>query len=173
MALIDCPGCGKKISEWADICPGCGFSFSPSQSIICEECNGKVNANLKECPYCGFPIRKGMAKPLSQEKPVPLIKQHSKLLCPRCRSVNVSVNVNESIVGYKGNSEIRKKSVITNTANSLGRKGMIAATGGLWLLTPKKSKYKEISKGKVQSNMKSVGSCHNCGYTWIIREIRR
>lgn len=32
---------------------------------------------------------------------------------------------------------MRKKSVVTRAGNSLGRAGMIAATGGLWALTPK------------------------------------
>ena len=37
---------------------------------------------------------------------------------------------------------------MTRAGNSLGRAGMIAATGGLWALTPKKSKYKEKKSSK-------------------------
>lgn len=31
MALIPCPGCGRQISEYARVCPGCGFALLPNR----------------------------------------------------------------------------------------------------------------------------------------------
>ena len=88
--------------------------------------------------------------------------------CPRCGSNNIQVNVDNIVTNYGSRSEIRKKSAITNTANSLGRKGMILATGGLWALTPKKSKYNEIQKGKVKTMQVKTAICQNCGCSWNV-----
>ena len=93
-------------------------------------------------------------------------KNTLKLTCPNCESDNVTVNVENVANGYSGKSELRKKSVVTNTANSAGRLGMTMMTGGLWLLTPKKSKYKEIQKGKTNYVKITTCICQNCGYSW-------
>lgn len=33
MALVNCPGCGKKISEHATLCPSCGMSYSQTNDV--------------------------------------------------------------------------------------------------------------------------------------------
>ena len=46
MSMIECPECGKRISDKASFCPGCGCPASEfSRSEVMEE-NG-------ECPFCG------------------------------------------------------------------------------------------------------------------------
>lgn len=58
------------------------------------------------------------------------------------------MNIEPSEETIKGSSEIRKKSIVTRKANKVGRRAMTMATGGLWLLTPKRSKYKEVYRFK-------------------------
>ena len=90
----------------------------------------------------------------------------AELRCPCCKSSNISVSMayTEKIKGYSG--ELRKKSPITRAGNRIGRATMIMATGGLWALTPKKSKYR--TKGKVKSKTISHKDaiCQNCGFSW-------
>ena len=120
--------------------------------------------------YVSYPKNKNSNNPnkvnnyeLQTEK---AYKNTLKLTCPNCESDNVTVNVENVANGYSGKSELRKKSVVTNTANSAGRLGMTMMTGGLWLLTPKKSKYKEIQKGKTNYVKITTCICQNCGYSW-------
>ena len=49
MALINCPECGKEISDKAASCPNCGYP-------ICEPASSQVQQAQEEylvCPYCG------------------------------------------------------------------------------------------------------------------------
>ena len=91
-----------------------------------------------------------------------------KLHCKRCGSENVSVQLDVVTESYGGRSEIRKKSAITNIGNSAGRAGMALMTGGLWLLTPKKSKYNEVQIGNVKTKKIKTAVCQDCGKSWRI-----
>lgn len=85
------------------------------------------------------------------------------IYCPYCLSTNINIKetVSESI--SRGKSEVRKKSAITRAGNKAGRAGMIMMTGGLWSLTPKKSKYNEVSESKVEYHTKTTKTCMDCG----------
>lgn len=49
MALINCPECGKEISEQASNCPHCGYAIKPDSPI-----NVNVNSGCSvKCPKCG------------------------------------------------------------------------------------------------------------------------
>ena len=130
LRLINCPCCGREISNMSET-----------------------------CIHCGQPINIGVKDSSSR-------KNTSLMICPVCKSNNINVSVDNVPIGYNGKSELRKKSVITNTANSAGRLGMIMMTGGLWALTPKKSKYKEIQKRKTSYMKIKTCVCQNCGYSW-------
>ena len=61
MALIECKHCGKKISDKAKICPGCGKatisdSNTADSTITCVECGAQLKEGLESCPNCGCPI---------------------------------------------------------------------------------------------------------------------
>ena len=62
MALIKCVECGKKISEYAEVCPNCGYNYNDkeinNEIIKCPECNHKVDENKKICQNCGFDLGK-------------------------------------------------------------------------------------------------------------------
>lgn len=89
--------------------------------------------------------------------------------CPKCYSLNIGYEFVQDSAKTKGKSEVRKKSVVTRAGNSLGRAGMIAATAGLWALTPKKSKYKETKKSKTDINNKQMAICQDCGNSWEVK----
>ena len=49
MAMIQCPECGKEISDKAKTCPRCGVPI-----YVCPEC-GRVSADCEGvCPHCGY-----------------------------------------------------------------------------------------------------------------------
>ena len=64
MALINCPFCGKKISEKAVRCPHCGIDFNlwskedmdNAAKRNCEECGASLIKGMESCPQCGWPI---------------------------------------------------------------------------------------------------------------------
>lgn len=62
MAMIQCPECGKEISDKAKKCIHCGKVFVEekpvNEEIRCSEC-GAVLAEIDEiCPNCGCPVEK-------------------------------------------------------------------------------------------------------------------
>lgn len=54
MAMINCPECGKQISDKAVSCPNCGYSLKAVKK--CEECGAILPQGAKSCPQCGLPI---------------------------------------------------------------------------------------------------------------------
>ena len=68
MALINCPQCGKEISDKASFCPQCGFELTNANSekneddnlkvLVCEECGKEISEDENFCPNCGCPITK-------------------------------------------------------------------------------------------------------------------
>lgn len=96
------------------------------------------------------------------------IKFLHKIYCPKCNSFNVEITMQSTEENSEGTSEVRKKSIVTRTGNTVGRGAMIMATGGLWALTPKKSKYIEKKKGKTKVINKKFAICQECGNSWEI-----
>lgn len=137
------------------------------QLISCPCCGKRVSNQALACPDCGQPIAN---QPVIREVVVQdSLNTQTAICCPRCGAKSVSVTLDTIAVGAKTKGEIREKSVVTNTANSVGRGAMIAATGGLWALTPKKSKYNEISTTKIKNKTVKNAVCQDCGYSWEIR----
>lgn len=68
MALINCPKCGKEISDRMQTCYYCGYSidkFKEEKIIeagepfsICCKCRKKVSIHLEICPHCNQKIQK-------------------------------------------------------------------------------------------------------------------
>ncbi len=55
MALIQCPQCGKEISDQATQCVHCGYQMGNSQHR-CKECGVVLTGNERVCPNCGYPL---------------------------------------------------------------------------------------------------------------------
>lgn len=62
MALINCPACGKEISDKAKECPQCGQILAQDAPleeaipILCEECGAEIPVESNVCPNCGCPV---------------------------------------------------------------------------------------------------------------------
>lgn len=52
MALINCPECGREVSDKAVSCPGCGYPLQKSEIPRKEE--EETESNGKFCPVCGY-----------------------------------------------------------------------------------------------------------------------
>ncbi len=55
MALINCPECGKEISDKAQVCPNCGVPLD-NYVIVCPDCGQEISNKANACPNCGRPI---------------------------------------------------------------------------------------------------------------------
>lgn len=59
MALVNCPNCGKEISDKAEQCPQCGYEFVKNNKTgICAECGAEIGCGNTECQNCGCPVSK-------------------------------------------------------------------------------------------------------------------
>lgn len=68
MAVINCPQCGKEISDEASFCPQCGFKLTNTDSekfeennlkvLVCEKCGKEISEDEKFCTNCGCPVTK-------------------------------------------------------------------------------------------------------------------
>ena len=56
MALIECPGCGERISDKAKKCIHCGYELIQESPKTCPECGAELNESDAICPNCGFPV---------------------------------------------------------------------------------------------------------------------
>jgi len=50
MALINCPECGKEISDKAASCPNCGATVKRK---FCQHCGEAIDNDCVVCPKCG------------------------------------------------------------------------------------------------------------------------
>ncbi len=166
MALIICPECGKEFSDKAPACPNCGCPISEMywddnvQEDSFEDEKPKKYSTFHRLLYGN----NANAKEAWQNAD----KVHAGQLCPICSSHNIEIHTEDIGEKYKGRSEVREKSALTRAGNKAGRAAMIGMTGGLWALTPKKSDYSEVKKGKSKIIKKRVAYCRDCGNQWTL-----
>jgi len=68
VAMINCPNCGKQISDKALSCPSCGLELNKGEkpkevARFCEECGVEIPNGITACPACGCPV------PVKEEVP--------------------------------------------------------------------------------------------------------
>lgn len=68
--LINCPECGKQISDQSKQCIHCGYPLDKAQNTTSEN----IKTSIKKCPVCGA------------EKET-IIKDNIKECCPVCDHV--------------------------------------------------------------------------------------
>lgn len=77
MPLINCPNCGKEISDKALACPQCGMNIIKEdenkdiEELICTDCGAILEKGMDVCPNCGCPVesQNGDLKNSADEKP--------------------------------------------------------------------------------------------------------
>lgn len=56
MALMNCPECGKEISDQATFCPNCGTPTKKGETKFCKYCGEQIDKECVVCPKCGKQI---------------------------------------------------------------------------------------------------------------------
>lgn len=56
MALIQCPNCGKEVSDKAEKCPNCETLLREPPKKVCKECGQELNEGVLICHKCGCPV---------------------------------------------------------------------------------------------------------------------
>lgn len=56
MAMIECPDCGRQISDKARYCVHCGIRFKAEEKRLCAECGAVLEDGSAVCSICGCPI---------------------------------------------------------------------------------------------------------------------
>ncbi|MCI8955616.1 MAG: hypothetical protein HFG29_01355 [Eubacterium sp.] len=134
--------------------------------IQCIECGTEYSDIANACPKCACPTSAQV--PNSSQSIIQKKSLYSRH-CPKCNGQNIEYTFIEMEHRSKGYAEKRKKSIVTRTGNKAGRTGMIMLTGGLWALTPKKSKYNEKQKGKTTISNQKMAICQDCGNSWKVK----
>ena len=104
MAMINCPNCGKQISDRAKTCPGCGYELVKEEPVevqpekrVCEECGAEITADMDVCPNCGCPIEK--------EKQADTQKDASNVQAVEVTKINLQVD-------EKGKEKAKKAGIV-------------------------------------------------------------
>lgn len=147
-------------------CIVCGDEVGEGQ-FFCERCKRDPNGkNHDDREYFDAPEYKESFWKKTGRFLCDIFLGLSNNTCARCNSHNINMTYETTGEVHTGRIETRKKSIVTRVGNKAGRAGMIMATGGLWALTPKKSKYHDVYKEKVRYEQRKVYTCMDCGYVW-------
>lgn len=125
MALIKCPECGSKVSEWADVCPGCGFpikNHDPDLSDYDFDEDRVVDliddSDPMECP--DFPLNMQIGDQVSDSVLGNIISgTYNEQLssCSKISSGRVAISLHTHgisvVYGIKGNLEINNMQIIS------------------------------------------------------------
>lgn len=60
MAMIQCPNCGKDVSDKAQKCVHCGYTLKETPPPVCPECGTELEEGATVCKNCGCPITSAM-----------------------------------------------------------------------------------------------------------------
>ncbi len=93
----------------------------------------------------------------------------NRIKCPQCSGENINIQIIQGNGNIKGKSEILERSALNKAGNKAGRTAMIAMTGGLWALTPKKSDFIEKNESISSFQYKKICICQQCGNSWEIK----
>ena len=53
MAMINCPECGREVSDQATSCPNCGIPINKTEKKFCQHCGETIDKDCVICPKCG------------------------------------------------------------------------------------------------------------------------
>jgi len=57
--FLECPECGKELSEGFKLCPYCGYELKPT---TCPACGKEISRDFNLCPFCGKKLKSDNAR---------------------------------------------------------------------------------------------------------------
>ncbi len=129
---MNCPKCGKEISEGAVFCRNCGASIAndsrvvsdkTSQGKACPHCGKIINENATFCRYCGKNITDAVSETSNDAKPENIGNRKKKQRIAIIAAICVSaIAVIVGIIMSKSNSSgpAPQTATINDTANETG-----------------------------------------------------
>lgn len=155
MALINCPECGKEISDKAKSCPNCGYELPIlEQGVYCPRClysSAKIDDDdYDTCPYCHIKFKDSIYGTFDEVYHYG--ENHPELK----QSPEYSEKAYQERINYVPYEYGRTNSIKCPTCNSInvsriGTGERVASVGMFGLFS------KKINK---------TFKCNNCGYTW-------
>lgn len=88
MALVDCPDCGRKVSERAPTCPGCGAPLSAASGSVLPRPDAATVPTSRSVitPPMGSPAMTAPPLPASPVTAPPALVIRPQGICPNCHS---------------------------------------------------------------------------------------
>lgn len=93
MALINCPECGKEVSDQAVSCPNCGTPINKVEKKFCLHCGEKIDKDCVICPKCG----KQVAQIGSSEKSIIINNNNNNIATSSASAVANNVGYSNAI----------------------------------------------------------------------------
>lgn len=118
MSLVNCPNCGKPVSDAAPKCPSCGTELknAPAKQAFCKYCGSPITPGSAFCPSCG---KNQNAVPTQangyQQQPVQQTQPQTWLQPQAAQANNTAQTTNTTVV------------VQGSRSNGLGTAGFIFA----------------------------------------------
>lgn len=157
MALINCPECGKEVSDKASVCIHCGFpldEIKENLNIQCPHCGAENPANADYCSVCEMRITPYGTLPQEEEKKkftgvyrMTLFSGKQEVYCPRCKSEDCS--------HYQEQKYVPEKTKTRYTVN----------LNPLKPFTLVNKKEKVTKKSKTLTEKKFI--CNSCGHIFL------
>lgn len=124
MAMIQCPECGKEISDKAKKCVHCGKVFvekEMKEEIKCSECGTILSETDEICPTCGCPVEEKIINN-NEVKPQP-VEVASIKMAKKTKKIVIGVIIAIVIccaggVGYKGYSDKKAEQEYQDSYNT-------------------------------------------------------
>lgn len=128
--------------------------------MYCKKCGKEINEGLAFCAECGAaqneaPNNHPPTPPIYNYQTPPAQTSQSGLVCPKCGSSNVNIQVQQ--VGAR--TSTKKKGCIYKLARIM----LIICTCGLWLVFGKKN-----STSKTAFVNTKLAICQSCGKSWTV-----
>lgn len=107
---------------------------------------------------------------LSQGGPSNTSSLSRRLCCGRCGSDDINISINQFTQQSVSKTKHQKRSIADRAAYKTGRGVMNMATMGMWgVFTPKRGKYKDVTKTTTNVVNQKIAICQSCGNSWNVR----
>lgn len=108
MALIQCPKCGKEVSDYAKECPQCGQKIKEEEQVVnkCVECGEILGDGQTVCHKCGCPVENSVVSEQIIENVPPKNKKQTKTVIILVLVILAMIGI---VAGAKYAQEVQKE----------------------------------------------------------------